>query len=251
MRRSVRYYSKKVHRYLGIFIGVQFLFWTIGGFYFSWTDIEEIRGDHLREHIHGLPLTANVVSPDVAFAEIRKTEENFKLHKVQMIEVLQKPFYEIVFEKNDGKTKTVLADAMSGALRGEIGENEAKTIAFNALKEKSAVSETVYLTRENVGGHHEYREKPLPAYAVSFREPSDLTVYVSAQTGRVESFRTDGWRVFDFLWMLHTMDFYGRDDINNYVLRAFSVLGIFTILSGFVLFFLTSPWFVRRNIKKI
>lgn len=251
MKRSAKYYSKKIHRYLGVFIGIQFFFWTIGGLYFSWTNIHEIRGEHLRDHGHELPLTANLVSPDAAFAEIRKTQEITRLHKIQLIEILQKPFYEIVFEGGDGKMKTVLADAANGSLRDQIEEDEAKTIAFNALKEKSSVTETVYLTEENVGGHHEYREKPLPAYAVSFKKPGGLTVYISAQNGRVESFRTDQWRVFDFFWMLHTLDFYGRDDINNYVLRAFSVLGILTILSGFLLFFLTSPLFGQKKTKDL
>src|SRR5688500_18451606 len=146
MKRGLKYYSKKIHRYLGVFIGIQFFFWTLGGLYFSWTNIKEIRGEHLRDHSHELPLTGNLVSPDAAFAEIKKTQEIAKLHKIQLIEILQKPFYEIVFETRDGKMKTVLADASNGSLRGEIGENEAKTIAFNALKEKSAVTETVYLT---------------------------------------------------------------------------------------------------------
>src|SRR5688500_13102846 len=198
MKRGLKYYSKKIHRYLGVFIGIQFFFWTLGGLYFSWTNINEIRGDHLREQKHHLPLAANLVSPDIAFAQIKKTDEIAALHKIQLIEILQKPFYEIVFEKGDGKMKTVLADASDGSLRGEIEKNAAHSMAFNASKESSAVTETVYLTEENVGGHHEYREKPLPAYAVSFAKPNDLTVYVSAQTGRVESFRTDQWRVFDF-----------------------------------------------------
>ena len=38
---------RKTHRYLGLFLGIQFLFWTISGLYFSWTNIDEIRGEHL------------------------------------------------------------------------------------------------------------------------------------------------------------------------------------------------------------
>ena len=37
---------RKVHRFLGIFIGIQFLFWTISGLYFSWTNLDKIHGDH-------------------------------------------------------------------------------------------------------------------------------------------------------------------------------------------------------------
>jgi hypothetical protein len=91
----------------------------------------------------------------------------------------------------------------------------------------------------STNGHHEYREKPLPAYAVTFDKPNNSTVYVAAELGTVQSYRTNSWRTFDFLWMLHTMDYENRDNINNWVLRIFSVLGLVTTLSGFLLYFLT------------
>lgn len=47
VNRKVSMRIRKVHRYLGVFLGIQFLFWTISGLYFSWTDIDEIHGDHL------------------------------------------------------------------------------------------------------------------------------------------------------------------------------------------------------------
>ena len=40
---------RKSHRYLGLFLGIQFLFWTIGGLYFSWTNIKNIRGEDIRK----------------------------------------------------------------------------------------------------------------------------------------------------------------------------------------------------------
>ena len=40
-------YTRKTHRYLGLFIGVQFLFWTIGGLYFSWNDMDDVHGETL------------------------------------------------------------------------------------------------------------------------------------------------------------------------------------------------------------
>ena len=40
---------RKAHRDLGTFLGIQFIFWTLSGLYFSWTDINEIRVDHLKK----------------------------------------------------------------------------------------------------------------------------------------------------------------------------------------------------------
>ncbi len=39
------------HRNLGIFLRIQFLMWTISGIYFSWTEIDEIHGDHFKKEI--------------------------------------------------------------------------------------------------------------------------------------------------------------------------------------------------------
>lgn len=43
---------RKSHRYLGVFFGIQFLFWTIGGLYFSWTNIKSIRGEDVKKKRH-------------------------------------------------------------------------------------------------------------------------------------------------------------------------------------------------------
>jgi hypothetical protein len=136
------------------------------------------------------------------------------------------------------KNRIVLENAQSGSVRGPLSESEAILVAKESLLIPSKVVKTVLITATD--GHHEYREKPLPAYAITFDQPANTTVYVSAEFGNVQSFRNNQWRIFDFLWMLHVMDFENRDNINNWLLRAFSVFGLITLLSGFTLFFITS-----------
>ncbi len=87
----------------------------------------------------------------------------------------------------------------------------------------------------------------MPAWAVTFEHPTNTTMYVSAEGGKVESFRNNKWRVFDFLCMGHTMDYKRRDNINNLLLRIFSAFGLKTILSGFVLFWVNSKRLKRRR----
>ena len=48
VKRTTAVKIRKAHRYLGIFLGIQFIMWTASGLYFSWTDIDEIHGDHFR-----------------------------------------------------------------------------------------------------------------------------------------------------------------------------------------------------------
>ncbi len=246
-RLNYKHFIRKSHRYLGIFIGVQFLFWTLGGLYFSWTKINEIRGEDLMSEHHALNPDQNFISPKIVIDEIRRSRAATEITRVQLIEILGETFYEIKCETADKKPETVVAGALDGKIRLPVSEDEARKIAVHALKKPLNIKRTEYLT-ENIGGHHEYREKPLPAWAVTFED--NLTVYVSAQTGQIVAFRTNKWRVFDFLWMLHTMDFDARDNINNYLLRGFSLLGIITILSGFLLFFVSSRRLVRLFFPK-
>lgn len=53
---------RKANRFLGVFIGIQFLFWTISGLYFSWTNLDEIHGDHCTK-VDNSPAVIQPLSP--------------------------------------------------------------------------------------------------------------------------------------------------------------------------------------------
>ena len=103
---------------------------------------------------------------------------------------------------------------------------------------------------ENVDAHSEYRGKPLPAYAISYESSENVIAYVSVKDGQFQTLRHRDWRWFDFLWMSHTMDYQGRDNFNTIVLRVFSLLGLITVLSGFTLWFTSSPTIRKLGKKK-
>ena len=63
-------------------------------------------------------------------------------------------------------------------------------------------------------------------------------IYIDQATGAVAARRNDAWRRFDFFWMLHTMDYSGRDDFNTPWLIGFSVLGLLSVGSGWVIWLL-------------
>jgi len=241
-------FLRKTHRYLGLFIGIQFLGWTISGLYFSWNDIDSVHGDHMRKSPHFISASAPMVSPDTAIQKLKATTVVDSLHSIQLISIVGKPVYQIAYFS--GHTGEVhhhvhykLADAHSGELRDPLTKAEAVAIAKDNVVASAKVIDANLI--QNTDGHHEYREKPLPAYAVSFEEPN-CTVYISTEKGTYQTIRHDQWRGFDFLWMFHTMDYESRDDFNNWLLRIFSVFGLLTVLSGFILFFISS-----RTLKRL
>jgi hypothetical protein len=151
---------------------------------------------------------------------------------------------------SENKLHHQLIDLKENKLRPPLSKTESVNLALHSFTEKVGIKNVAYLTEKNVALKHEYREKPLPAYAVTLNHDSGVVVYVAAELGEVTSFRNDNWRRFDFLWMLHTMDYKTRDNITNWVLRIGSVMGLLTVFSGFLLYGLSSPSLRKIKNKK-
>ena len=235
-------FIRKIHRYLGLFIGIQFLGWTISGIYFSWNDIDNVHGDHMRKNPHFISASSELASPDKSIQELKASTTVDSIHSIQLISVVGKPLYQILYFSGHAgdvhhHVHYKLADATTGQLRGPLTKNEAVAIAKDYVVSSANVEKVTLV--ENTDGYHEYRERPLPAYAIAFENP-DCIVYISSERGTFQTIRHDQWRAFDFLWMFHTMDYESRDDINNWLLRIFSIFGLLTVLSGFVLYFISS-----------
>ena len=227
MKKNKKYFIRRTHRILGVLIGIQFLFWTISGLYFSWTDIDEIHGDQfLNEEI---PLKANTL---MSISEITNNEP---VNDLELRNINNEPYYWV--------NGTNLYHAKTGVRKDTITKDDAIAIARSRVKSQYKIAETELISK--VGKHSEYRGRPLPAWKVRFEEPEHLVAYVSATDGSFQRVRHREWRWFDFLWMFHTMDYAGRDDFNNFLLRAFSLFGLLTVMSGFTLYFVTSKRLAR------
>jgi len=90
----------------------------------------------------------------------------------------------------------------------------------------------------------------MPLWRVRFEQPESLNLYLDPWTGEMVARRTDRWRVFDFFWMLHIMDFDEREDFNHPLLQIAAALGLIIALSGVVLWALTTRLFRRRPVQQ-
>lgn len=249
MSKSFHYRIRKIHRYLGLLLGIQFLFWTVGGIYFSWSNMDEIHGDLNRNPSPSIYAGSGFISPSVVFEKMKSSGHHVdSIYDIKLIQLSGKPYYQLLINYNSVSThanhtikpkyKVQLANAITGELRGPLVESEAISIAKDGFKGSPAIRDVKLLTETS--SHHEYRSGPLPAYAVSFEHPSNATVFVATELGTIQKIRIEKWRIFDFLWMMHTMDYQGRDNFGNLLLRGFSIFGLFTIFSGFILFYVSS-----------
>ena len=141
-----------------------------------------------------------------------------------------------------------LYNAINGNLKTNITKEEALYIAKQNMKNGLKVESIAQINETDK--HHEYRRKLLPAYVISYESDEAIKAYVSITDGKFQTVRHQSWRWFDFLWMTHTMDYEGRDNFNTIVLRAFSLLGLITVLSGFLLWYTSSPSVIKLLKKK-
>lgn len=238
MPKRYPFLIRRLHRWLGLIIGIQFLAWVLGGLFFAWSELDEVHGDYERAP-PALFATAAAYSPPLAVLDsLRQREAVDSLAELRLVSILGRPHWLAgYFPLGHGRhhKKWLLADALTGKPRPPLSQEEAVAVAKNGYAGKGAVRQVEYLAE--TGNHHEYRGQPLPAYAVAFDDERRSTVYVSAELGTVQKIRNRSWRRFDFLWMLHTMDYQSRDHFGNWLLRAFSILGLVTVASGFALFF--------------
>lgn len=231
IKRKTANKIRKAHRYLGIFLGIQFLMWTISGMYFSWTNIDEIHGDQFRQETVQQTAFTNLISPS-------QIQTDAAIVSVELREIAVEPYYWV--------NNSQLFHAQTGQAKKEITKSEALEIAGQNMLSELKVSNIERIVQ--VDNHSEYRGRPLPAYVISYETLENIKAYVSIKDGAFQTLRHRDWRWFDFLWMTHTMDYEGRDDFNTFLLRAFSLMGLITILSGFLLWYISSP--TIRNLRK-
>ena len=73
---------------------------------------------------------------------------------------------------------------------------------------------------------------------MDFDDAGSTAFYVSPDDGSLITRRHTYWRIFDFAWMLHIMDYEERADVNNTLLRISAGLGlVLSVLGMWLLFF--------------
>ena len=224
MRFKTHFIIRRAHRYLGLALGIQFLMWTLSGLYFSWTDINEIHGDQFKI-LNYKPSFQNDLK---AISMLNFTAP---IQSLELREIGTAPYYWI--------NNRHLFHARTGKKKDQITESEALAIASKYVVSDLKVKRIDRL--EKVDKQHEYRRKPLPVYVITYDHQDEVKAYISMD-GKFQTLRHRSWRWFDFLWMTHTMDYQTRDNFNTWLLRTFSLFGLVTVISGFILWFVSSTW---------
>ena len=225
---------RRTHKWLALFVGVQVVLWTITGFYMVIIHIDTIHGDHLVKAAPAAAIaTAGLVPPATVAAAVEGATE------VRLRQRLDRPIWRVQSEAG-----TAAFDALTGRPLGELTEPEVRRIARTLYAGDAPIVGTARLT-EPV---QEMGSRRPPYWRVEFEGWSRPTLYIAPMTGELLAKRHLGWRVFDFAWMLHIMDYQDRTDVNNPLLRVATWSALAMALSGAWLLVWSFP---RRRKKKV
>jgi len=221
-----------VHKWLALIIGVQIFIWIATGLFFTVVPIEQVRSEHrIREaaplHLSVADLATFSSALAGAEAPIRLTVEN------------RPEGARIVADYADGSA--ALFDARTGAKLSPLDAESALTIARSRIITEAPVASSELITTASP----EYRGA-LPAWRIAFDEPSKLAVYVGANNGQVTARRSELWRVYDFLWALHIMDYRDHENFNHAPIIIVSILAFLSTIAGIALI----PYRFRWRRKK-
>ena len=217
-------FLRRLHKWVGLVLGLQFLVWTLSGAAMALLDMETVAGGAVR---------STAVPPPPAPGGWDRIRQSLGERTVTGIEV--RPLLDRHVVEVATPAATLLFDAADGR-PVRINAQLAARIAAAAHPGGGAVRRVAALPELTL----EVREHALPIWRVDFEDEADSSFYVSAATGRLLERRNDSWRLWDFAWMLHNMDYANRTSFNH-PLIVFAAIGILWLaVTGVYLLFRTA-----------
>lgn len=227
---------RRTHKWLAIFVGLQAVLWTFSGLYMTAVHIDIIHGDHFVRGSEPRAIDPTAMQDPLAVAAAVPGTETIRLHWL-----LDRPTYIL-----SGSGKQTLIDARTGKTLPPPSQAQVRELADKWFigDEKLA---RVYLVHDLPG---EVRGRKPPLWRAEFEGWNKPTLYFSPATGELLTRRHELWRVFDFVWMLHIMDYDERENVNNWLLRTFTFAALAMAVSGAWLLIYSFPRRKRRRAVK-
>ena len=212
-----RVIARKTHKWLGLFIGLQVVIWSLSGLYMTVVHIDTIHGDHLIRTARQQSVTAPSLADPVMLAAANRAQS------IRLGWLDGKPIY--IAKDMSGE---IAFDARSGDKIPKPNEAMIRRLARSYYTGREPIASAQLIT--DIPGEIRGRQPPL--WRVEFDHWNKPTFYISPVSGELLTRRHELWRIFDFVWMLHIMDYDERENVNNLLLRIFTWGAVLMALSG-------------------
>ena len=234
--------SAKIHKWLALLMAVQILFWFVSGLVFAVFPIERVRSEHAIAKQAPAPVPLNTAAAGLERLAARGVRLG---EKIEIRNLIERP---VAVVGAGGEARAVLYDLATGRRLSPLSASLATAIA-----ERDHVGARRAVRAERVTANSPEYRGLLPAWRVDFDDGAQRSLYVAADTGVVTARRSQLWRVYDFLWGLHIMDWRGHENFNSPLLIAFTALGLVVIVTGIILMpsrLGLTAWLRRRRLRR-
>ncbi len=213
-------FLRKLHKWLGLIVGIQMVLWTVSGLMFALLDHHEVTPEHHAPPTPALASGATIAEP----AQWLNAYAGKELYDIRLAPLLDQWVWRVETSEGielrraqDGEPFAIDAPLIERLARSHYqGEGRLSNVAFHATSTTEA---------RDAGA----------VWAARFDDARNTTVYFAADDGGWVATRNSAWRVFDFFWMLHTMDYKGRDDFNNPLVITVATATLWLSMSGVIL----------------
>jgi len=215
---------RRIHKWVGLVIGLQFLLWAISGAAMALISMEEVAGGAMAERPEPPAIPAS--------SGWAKVKQELAGKPVGALSLRSLPGRQAIEVTTNGGT--LLFDVASGTpIR--IDNDAAAAIASAHHPQRLSPTNVAPMTEVTLA----VREHQLPIWKVDFADDKASTYYVSGETGEVLERRNDSWRWWDFFWMLHNMDYSDRTSFNHPLIIMVGFAMAWLAVTGFWLLFRT------------
>lgn len=231
-------FFRRVHKWIGLILGLQFLLWAASGAMMATLDMKSVGGgeDARAARPPALPAAGT------AWSEVQRALPTVPIRGVSLQPLLGRHVLNV-----DTAQGPRLFDAATGA-PVRVDAELAGKVALAAHPDRASIKNIAPLKRVTLA----VREHALPIWRVDFADQADSSYYVSGTTGVLLERRNDSWRMLDVFWMLHTMDYANRASFNHPLIVTVAIGALWLALTGLYLIFKTSwrsevRWLRRRR----
>ena len=235
---SSRTVFRKIHRWLGVLMALQISAWMASGLWFSIFPIEEIRGEHLTRSAESLELER--FDDETSPAGLQQAlDQHFEgqswvVSSAQWVRLGGQLYWRLT-GISAGASFTRLVSVEEARVQPMLSAAAAEQKALSWLLEPAQADAVEWVGQGE--SDTEIRGRDGPLWRVRFAQPESLNLYLDPWTGEIVARRTDRWRVFDFFWMLHIMDYQSRTDAHNRLLITAQFTGVVFAATGIWLLF--------------
>lgn len=212
-----------LHKWVGLVVSVQVLFWVGGGLIMTVIPLERVRGEH---HV-----AAGAAPPPLDMGRVLPVGDvagriGFDLSET----ILKSTPAGAVWMLKSGTGPEAWFDAYTGGPAPQLNEAQARAAAQAAYAGPGRPVEA----RRFEDAPSEIRSDR-SVWRVRFDDREGTRLYLDSVTGEVVGRRSELWRFYDFWYRLHLMSFAPEADSNHPLLVTASALTLIIVVTGFVL----------------